>query len=390
MKIETVVLAPDSFKESATAREVCDAMERGIKKVNPQTVCIKIPMADGGEGTMHSLVDATRGDIHYAEVSDPLGRRIKAPYGILGDGETGVIEMAAASGLHLLKPYERNPLKTTTRGTGELILACLNQGVKKILIGIGGSATNDGGAGMVQALGGRFLDERGRELPPGGGSLKDLYTIDLAKMDPRVKEVVVEVACDVNNPLTGPKGASRVFGPQKGGDDNMVAELDKALWNYSQVILRDLNRDILDLPGGGAAGGLGAGLAVFLNGRLERGVDMVISAVHLEEAVKKADLILTGEGSLDSQTAYGKTPWGVARLGKKHSVPVVALAGNLGEGWQTLYEHGFHAFFCTMKGVMPLDKAMSRAEKDIESVSENIMRLLTIGKPDSQTADDFK
>ncbi|MBU3102473.1 glycerate kinase, partial [Clostridium sp. DSM 17811] len=277
-----IVLAPDSFKESMTAKEVCTAMERGIKKANDKITCVHVPMADGGEGTMQSLVDATDGKVYSLKVVGPLGNMVEAQYGILGEGEVGILEMASASGIQLIPAEQRNPLLTTTYGTGQLINACLNHGVKKILIGIGGSATNDGGAGVVQALGGKLLDKQGNELGFGGGELGKLNSINLKNFDPRLKEVVIEVACDVNNPLCGEKGASNVFGPQKGATKEMIGILDDNLKHYADIIKRRLGKDVIDVPGAGAAGGLGAGLLAFLNGTLKKGIEMVIEYTGLE------------------------------------------------------------------------------------------------------------
>lgn len=290
-----IVLAPDSFKESMTAKEACEAMEKGIHKVNSNITCIHVPMADGGEGTMQSLVDATEGTVYITKVKGPLGNEVSASYGITGDGLTGVLEMASASGIQLVSPETRNPLITTTYGTGQLIKACLDRGVSKLLIGIGGSATNDGGAGMVQALGGRLLDAEGNELLFGGGELGRLARVDLSGFDPRLKDVQVEVACDVTNPLCGPTGASNVFGPQKGATSDMIKQLDSNLHHYASVIKEQLGFDIIDMPGAGAAGGLGAGLVVFLNGILKKGIELVIDYTGLEEKVQQADMVWTGK-----------------------------------------------------------------------------------------------
>ena len=333
-----IVLAPDSFKESMSAKEACIAMERGIKKVNQDIKCVHVPMADGGEGTMQSLVDATNGKIYSLEVVGPLGNKVQAEYGILGDREVGILEMASASGIHLVSLDKRNPLITTTYGTGELIKACLDKGVKKLLIGIGGSATNDGGAGVIQALGGKLLDKDGNELGFGGGELGKLHNIDLTNFDPRLKDVVVEVACDVNNPLCGEKGASNVFGPQKGATPDMVSLLDNNLKHYANIIKEQIGMDVLEVPGAGAAGGLGAGLMAFLNGTLKKGIEIVIEYSGLEEKVKEADMVWTGEGSIDFQTQYGKTPLGVATIAKKYDKPVIAFAGRVGDKIDVLYE----------------------------------------------------
>jgi glycerate kinase len=373
-----IVLAPDSFKESMTAKEVCEAMERGIKKINSNISCVHVPMADGGEGTMQSLVDATKGKVYSLQVVGPLGNEVEAQYGILGQGEVGVLEMASASGIQLVPAEKRNPLLTTTYGTGQLIKACLDHGVKRLLIGIGGSATNDGGAGVIQALGGKLLDKQGNELGFGGGELGKLNSIDLRDFDPRLKEVIVEVACDVNNPLCGERGASNVFGPQKGATKEMVGMLDDNLNHYADIIKKELGKDVLNEPGAGAAGGLGAGLMAFLNGNLKKGIEMVIEYAGLEEKVKDADMVWTGEGSIDFQTQYGKTPLGVAAVAKKYNKPVVALAGRVGEGIDVLYESGIDSIFGIMKGVTSIEEALAKGQENIEKTAENIVRLMNL------------
>ncbi|WP_297427233.1 glycerate kinase [Clostridium sp.] len=374
----TIVLAPDSFKESMTAKEACEAMERGIKKANSNISCIHVPMADGGEGTMQSLVDATNGKIYSLEVVGPLGNKVEAEYGILGDRKVGILEMASASGIQLVHPEKRNPLLTTTYGTGELIKACLDHGVKKLLIGIGGSATNDGGAGVIQALGGKLLDKQGNELGFGGGELGKLNTIDLSNFDPRLKDIIVEVACDVSNPLCGEKGASNVYGPQKGATKEMVSILDNNLRHYADIIKNQLGKDVLDVPGAGAAGGLGAGLMTFLNGNLKKGIEMVIEYASLEEKVKDADMVWTGEGSIDFQTQYGKTPLGVATVAKKYNKPVVALAGRVGEDIEVLYEKGIDSIFGITKGATSLEEALVKGQENVEKTAENIIRLMNL------------
>ena len=371
-----IVLAPDSFKESMTAKEVCVAMERGIKKVNSNIQCIHVPMADGGEGTMQSLVDATGGEVYSLEVVGPLGNKVKAEYGILGNGEIGVLEMASASGIHLVSLEERNPLITTTYGTGELIKACLDRGVKKLLIGIGGSATNDGGVGVIQALGGRLLDKEGNELGFGGGELEKLDRIDLTNFDRRLKDVVIEVACDVSNPLCGENGASYIFGPQKGASVEMIKILDNNLKHYAKVIKEQFGKDVLEIAGAGAAGGLGAGLMVFLNGNLKKGIEIVIEYSGLEKKVKNCDMVWTGEGSIDFQSQYGKTPLGVATVAKKYNKPVVALAGRVGDDIDILYEKGIDSIFGIMRGVTTIDEALKNGKENIERTSENIARLM--------------
>ena len=373
-----IVLAPDSFKESMTAKEVCEAMERGIRKANSQIRCIHVPMADGGEGTMQSLVDATGGRVYSKEVVGPLGNNVVAEYGILGNGEIGVIEMASASGIHLVDSEKRNPLITTTFGTGQLIKACLDKGVKKLLIGIGGSATNDGGAGFIQALGGRLLDKNGNDLSYGGGELAKLHTIDLSNLDERLKYVSVEVACDVNNPLCGKEGASYVFGPQKGATREMIEILDQNLSHYAEVIKEQLGKDVISKAGAGAAGGLGAGLMAFLDVKLKSGIEMVIEYANLEEKVRDADMVWTGEGSIDFQTQYGKTPLGVAMIAKKYNKPVIALAGRVGNDIDVLYDKGIDAIFGIMRGVTSIEEALVKGPENVEKTSENIIRLLNI------------
>ncbi|MGB4476726.1 MAG: glycerate kinase, partial [Bacillota bacterium] len=311
-----ILIAPDSFKGCLTALEVGNALKDGILSVCSEAVVDVVPMADGGEGTVRSLVDASSGKILTAEVLDPLGRPVTAEYGIMGDGHTAVIEMAAASGLPLLKDYERNPRVTSTYGTGQLIEAALDAGATKLIVGIGGSATNDGGAGMAQALGARLLDRSGNEIQRGGAALKDLAAIDVSGMDSRLSDVEIIVACDVTNPLTGPKGATAVYGRQKGATEEMIEELDRALANYARVIREQLHKDVEDVSGAGAAGGLGAGMLAFLNAALRPGVDIVIEATRLADRVTGCDLVITGEGRLDSQTSHGKTPMGVARVAR--------------------------------------------------------------------------
>ncbi|KEI00690.1 glycerate kinase [Clostridium botulinum] len=372
------VLAPDSFKESMTAKEAAEAMERGIKKVMPSAECIKVPMADGGEGTVQSLVDATNGKFIEVEVTGPDCNKVKAIYGILGDGKTAVIEMASASGIHLIKNEKRNPLYTTTYGTGELIKSALDKGVQNILIGIGGSATNDGGAGMLEALGAKFYDKEGNELAFGGAALEKLYKFDLSGFDSRIEDINIEVACDVNNPLTGKNGASYIFGPQKGATHDMVERLDDALSNYAKIIKKQLDIDVDNIPGAGAAGGLGAGLMAFLNADLKKGIELVIKYTKLEEKIQGASYVFTGEGSVDSQTVFGKTPFGVATVAKKFNVPVIAFAGRIGDGVSELYDHGINSIIGILQGSVSLEKALKDGSKNIEKTSENIVRILNI------------
>ncbi|MFE4046863.1 MULTISPECIES: glycerate kinase [unclassified Priestia] len=373
-----IVIAPDSFKESLTALNVCEAVEKGIRTHFPNAEISKVPMADGGEGTVQSLVDATGGQIIQAKVTGPLGKEVEAFYGILGDGKTAVIEMAAASGLHHVPVDKRNPLITTTRGTGELILKALDHKVKHIIIGIGGSATNDGGAGMAKALGAKLLDANGAEIKEGGGSLNQLAAIALTNLDSRLAEVKVEVACDVDNPLTGETGASAVFGPQKGATPDMVKQLDRNLAHYAAVIEKEMDIHIQNVPGAGAAGGIGGGLLAFLSAELKPGVDIVIEATQLESYIKDADLVITGEGRIDGQTIYGKTPIGVAKTAKKHSVPVIAIAGSIGTGSEAVYEHGISALFSVVPGAVDLSEALEKAGENIERTAKNVASVIRL------------
>lgn len=370
------VLAPDSFKESMTGKEAAEAMERGIKRVVPNAECIKVPMADGGEGTVQSLVDATNGEFYEALVTGPDGNPTKAIYGILGDKETAVIEMASASGIHLIAREKRNPLNTTTYGTGELIKAALDKGVRNILIGIGGSATNDGGAGMVQALGVKLLTEQGDEIGFGGGALSQLHIIDLSGLDKRLQNIKVEVACDVKNPLIGKTGASYVFGPQKGATPQMVEVLDRNLEHYANIIKEQLGRSIAYVEGAGAAGGLGGGLLAFLAAELKRGIDLVVKYTDLKNKMKGADYVFTGEGSIDGQTLFGKTPMGVAITAKELSIPVIVLAGRVGTGCETLYEHGITAILGIVSEATSLEEALKRGPENLERTAENVVRIL--------------
>lgn len=375
------VLAPDSFKESMTAKQAALAMEEGIRKVFPNAECVIIPMADGGEGTVDSLVDYTDGNIHEVEVTGPLGDKVSAAYGITGDGKTAILEMASASGIHLIKQEDRNPLLTTSYGTGELIKHVLDRGVSRILMGIGGSVTNDGGVGMLQALGVSFQDEAGQELPFGGGSLNRLHRIDVRNLDKRLSGITFEVACDVSNPLIGPSGASAIFGPQKGATHNMIEVLDHNLKHYAEIIHQQLGVDIAHVEGAGAAGGLGAGLMAFLQVEMKKGIDLVIEYTELEKRMSGAAFVFTGEGSIDGQTRFGKTPYGVASIAKKYGIPVIAFSGAVGEDVECLYEHGFTAIVGIMKGVTPLDEALRQGSSNLSFAVENVCRLLKLREP---------
>ncbi|MGG0775290.1 glycerate kinase [Bacillus rugosus] len=375
-----IIIAPDSFKESLSALEAANAIERGFKSVFPGADYRKLPMADGGEGTVQSLIDATNGWIKELVVTGPLGEPVKAFLGMMGDGKTAVIEMAAASGLHLVPVDKRNPLVTTTRGTGELITAALDAGAEHLIIGIGGSATNDGGAGMVQALGGRLLDDSGHEIGSGGGALSQLASIDVSGLDPRLLNAKLEVACDVDNPLTGPRGASAVFGPQKGATADMVDALDQHLTHFADVAEKALGAACRETAGAGAAGGLGWSLLAFLHADLKRGIDIVLEAVDFEDEVQDADLVITGEGRIDSQTIYGKTPIGVAKAAKSYDVPVIGIAGSISRGSDAVYQHGIDALFSIVPGAVPLEDAIEHAAEYMERTARDIAASIKLAK----------
>ena len=368
-----IVIAPDSFKGSLTAIEVSDALEQGVRKVYPDAKIEKMPMADGGEGTVQCLVNATQGKIYEKEVIGPLGETVIASFGILGDKITAAIEMASASGLPLVPSEKKNPLITTTYGTGQLIKATLDHGCQKMIIGIGGSATNDGGAGMIQALGVHLLDKNEKEIGFGGGQLVKLNQIDISKIDERIKETKILVASDVQNPLCGPTGASRIYGPQKGATEGMIVTLDHALSHFADIIKLDLDKDIKDVPGAGAAGGLGAGLIAFLNAELKPGIDIVINTVQLEEMIQDADLVITGEGEINGSTIYGKTPIGVARVAKKYKIPVVSISALIDESGWVVKEHGIDYLIKPENPTMHLEFPKSRK---IELLAKTISKFL--------------
>ncbi len=334
-----VVIAPQSFKGSADAVAVASAIARGVRRVWPRAECVELPLADGGEGTVRALVHATRGETCRSRVQDPLGREIDAAWGVLGDRTTAVVEMAAASGLPLLDDDERDPRVTSTRGTGELVLAAAASGAQRIVVGIGGSATNDGGAGMARAFGYRFLDGDGRELPEGGAALARLVRIE-GQTDPRLIRPAIDVACDVRNPLLGREGATAVFGPQKGATPEMQRELEAALARYADVVERFVGRNVRDVPGAGAAGGLGAGLIAFLDARLVSGALLVLDAVGFDTRLVGADLVVTGEGRIDGQSVYGKLTHAVTQAARRRGVPVVAVVGTIGPGHQAMRDAG--------------------------------------------------
>ncbi len=377
-----VVVAPDSYKGSLTAAEVCEAIETGLRRACDDIEVVRVPMADGGEGTVQSLVDATGGRIVRLRATGPMGSAVDAFYGVLGDGATAAIEMAAASGLPLVPQGSRNPRVATTRGTGELIMAAFAAGCRKFIIGIGGSATNDGGAGMAQALGARLMDAAGLELGPGGAELARVASIDLSGIPAELRACEFVVACDVDNPLTGPRGASAVYGPQKGATPEMVRELDAALAAYAEAVACAVGADVAalrDAPGAGAAGGLGFGLMAFLGAELKRGVEIVVDVVGLTRKLRGAHLVITGEGRTDYQTLFGKTPMGVAHAAMEQGIPVVIVSGSISDDARGLYEHGIGALVSIVRGPMSLDEAIARGPELVADAAESVLRLFMLG-----------
>ncbi|SFR14181.1 MULTISPECIES: glycerate 2-kinase [unclassified Enterobacter] len=374
-----IVIAPDSYKESLSASEVAQAIEKGFREIFPQAHYVAVPVADGGEGTVEAMIAATQGSEQVARVTGPLGTAVDARWGMSGDGKTAFIEMAAASGLALVPPELRNPLITTSRGTGELILHALDHGARNIIIGIGGSATNDGGAGMVQALGAKLCDANGTSIGYGGGSLNTLNTIDISGLDPRLKACAIRVACDVTNPLIGEKGASRIFGPQKGATEALIVELDNNLAHYASVIKKSLRVDVKDVPGSGAAGGMGAALMAFLGAELRSGIEIVTEALNLEEHIHDCTLVVTGEGRIDSQTINGKVPMGIATVAKKYHKPVIGIAGSLTHDVGVVHTCGIDAVFSVLTSVTTLEEAFRGAFDNIYRASRNIAATLQVG-----------
>ena len=378
-----IVISPDSFKESLSALQVAAAIEAGFRAVFPDAYYRKLPVADGGEGTVQAMIDATGGRRVEHVVTGPLGEPVQAFYGHIegagAEGALAVIEMAAASGLELVPPTRRDPLVTTSRGTGELIGLALDAGARRFVLGVGGSATNDGGAGMLQALGARLLDAEGRALGPGGASLARLARIDVSGLDPRLQASQFHIACDVDNPLAGPRGASAVFGPQKGATPQMVAQLDAALAHYGALIARDFGREVADMPGAGAGGGIAAAMVVFLDGRLRPGVEIVAEAVGLDAAVRDADLVITGEGRIDGQTLSGKTPMGVARVAARHGKPVLAIGGGLAPDAGAVLEQGIEAVFAAVVRPCTVAEALAAAEDNLRHAARNVAAALRLG-----------
>jgi glycerate 2-kinase len=383
-----ILITPDSMKDCLPAEEVARNIELGIRKVLPEANIKIIPMADGGEGTTKTLVAATGGKLMEVNVHDPLMREIKACYGILGNvpsteftlsaanvlGMTAVVEVAAASGLELLKKEERNPWITTSYGSGELIRSALDHGCRKILIGLGGSATNDAGAGIIQALGGRFLDKNRNKIKRGGGALSELAEIDLSDLDKRISECEIIIACDVKIPLCGEQGTSKIYGAQKGADTDMREKLDDNLKKFALLIKEKFDVNIADMEGAGAAGGIGGGLKALLNADLKPGFKIIAELTGLEDEIKKSDLVITGEGRTDLQTLSGKVPFGIAQLGKKYNIPVIIISGSLSPGSEKLFAEGVTKMIVIKKDDMSLEKAIAHAPQLLQKAAESIIR----------------
>jgi glycerate kinase len=373
-----IVIAPQGFKGGISGLEAARAIARGVLAAAPDAETVLVPVADGGDGTLHALVDATGGEIFTSTVTGPINQQVEAQWGVMGDGRTAVIEMARASGLAMVPSRRRNPKVTTTLGTGEILKEAMAQGYERVIVGLGGSATNDGGAGMATALGARFLDSSGNALPSGGGALASLDRIDTSGLLECLAGVEIIAATDVTNPLCGPTGASAVYGPQKGASREVVAELDAALLNFARVVKRDTGCDVLDTPGSGAAGGLGAGLLAFAGAKIQSGIDMVCQVLDFDRHLAGADLVITGEGRADRSTVFDKAPVGVARHAKAHGIPTVLLAGSLGEGHEELYEHGVASVLCISDGAMTFEQALSRTGAMLEGTAERAVRLFLL------------
>ena len=371
-----ILVAPDSFKDSLSASEVSRIISEAISAVIPSASISQIPISDGGEGLLEALLTPLQGTLVSISVKDPLHRTIEASYGLVDQGKTAIIEMATASGLELLSIKERNPLITSTYGTGELIKDALDKGCAKIIIGLGGSATNDGGMGMIKALGGLFLDKHQQEIEEGGGALSTLHSIDLSGLDKRLQQVAIVCACDVDNPLTGPSGASYVYAKQKGASVNMLAILDSNLSNYATVIKATLNKDLENISGTGAAGGTAMGLLAFLDATLTPGIALITELLHLEKHMKEAQLVVTGEGKIDAQTLHGKTIMGIASLAKKHSIPVLVFTGSIGQGISEIYDQGVTAIFSIVSEPMSLETAIKNATQLLHASVTNVFTSL--------------
>ena len=373
-----IIISPQGFKGGISGLEAAKAIERGVLAAAPDTETVLLPVADGGDGTLHALVDATGGEIFISTVTGPINQQVEAQWGVMGDGRTAVIEMARASGLAMVPQRRRNPKTTTTLGTGQILKEAIERGFNRIIVGLGGSATNDAGAGMATALGAKFMDSEGNALPPGGAALARLDRIDTSGLIDCLSGVEIVGATDVTNPLCGPTGASEIFGPQKGASKAVVAELDSALANFARVVKRDLGVDVLDVPGAGAAGGLGAGLIAFVGGTLQSGIDMVCQVLEFDRHLEGADLVFTGEGRADKSTVFDKAPVGVARHAMAHGVPSILLAGSLGEGHEELYEHGVASILCISDGAMTFQQALGRTGKMLQGTAERAVRIFLI------------
>lgn len=373
-----IVIAPDSFKGSCSAVEAANSIEKGISKVYNHCIFVKIPIADGGEGTVQALILGAGGEIREKEVVGPLGESVRAQYGVLKNG-IGVVELAAASGLPLVPEQLRNPLYTTSYGTGQLILSAIDDGCKKIVVGLGGSATNDGGMGIAQAFGVSFRDQEGRELGYGGGQLSRLASINTENLDKRLKDIEIIVACDVTNPLCGSKGASYIYGPQKGATPDIVELLDRNLAHYAEVIKGQLKTDVIDIPGSGAAGGSAVPLILFANARIESGIKVVLDVTDIDRHFQDADLVITGEGRIDGQSIFGKVPVGVALRAKKYNLPVLAIVGGIGNGADACYSHGIDGIMSIVNSQMSLDEAMDRVAELLSDAAERAMKMIQIG-----------
>lgn len=373
-----MVIAIDSFKGSLSSMEASKEIATAIIDVNPDAEVISVPLADGGEGLVEALVYATGGQTRSVIVTGPIGEPIQASYGILGDGKTAVIEVAAACGLPQVPPERRDPLHTTTYGVGELIMDAMRHGCREFVIGLGGSATNDAGIGMLQALGYRFKDDEGRAVDRGGEALLQLRNIDTTHVPRELRQCVFKIACDVQNPLYGPDGAAYIFAPQKGADPNMVKVLDEGLANFAGIVERELGHDVQQIPGAGAAGGLGAAFAGFLQGQLQSGVKLVLHTIGLEKKLAGADLVITGEGQLDGQTAMGKAPLGVARIAHAYNIPVIALAGGVSKEASVLNDHGITSYFPIVNGPISLEQAMDSGEArlNLRRTVQQLFRLI--------------
>jgi glycerate kinase len=374
-----IVIAPQSFKGSISGLQAARAIARGVRIAEHDSETVLIPVADGGDGTLNALVDSTGGQTFCSKVTGPLGKPVDALWGVMGDGQTAVIEMARPSGLALVPASLRNPRITTTRGTGEIIKEALDYGFRRIIIGLGGSASNDGGAGMASALGIKFLDSHGQNLSDGGAALARLAKIDITNQHPRLTEAEIIGATDVTNPLCGPIGASTVYGPQKGAKPVVVTELEFALLNFAEVVQRDLDRDILNRPRAGAAGGLGAGLIAFAGAKLRSGIDLICEAVDFDNQLEGADLVITGEGRADGSTIYDKAPVGVARHALRRGAPTILIAGSIGPGYEKLYEHGISGITCITDQPMKLEESLARTSELLEGAAERVIRFLRVG-----------